>query len=218
MWHDPVIINTSLAIGQWPISPCGTDMDRNGCVVPWTKYNRGNLRSKRVYQPYLDACKYSRSSDMVVFLAGTPCSRHLFQHSIFMVTNLGQVDAEVIWRNGCVHHITSDQTQSPWRWRQYVPPKKFVTHNHHPLNNAAKTWKPTLRARAFISTVLCIQHGMTLAQKSCTTVFILHYSVYYILEDTSHHSQVILCCWAPSLWEFHCHYLLFHLELVPPSL
>jgi hypothetical protein len=32
--------------------------------------------------------------------------------SIFRLTDLGQVDAEVIWRKGSVHYITSDQTQS----------------------------------------------------------------------------------------------------------
>jgi len=90
--------------------------------------------------------------------------------------------------------------------------------NHHHLNNAAKTWKPTLRTRVSHSFILCNVSSVEWLFGTDFMYCCLHSATNHILEDTSHHIQVILCCWVPSLEELHCHYLLFHQQLVPPSL
>jgi len=131
-------------------------------------------------------CQDSRSSDMVVFQAVTPCGRGLFQRYLRNVLpassgwHLGQVVAEVIWRKGSVHYITSHQTHSQWRWRQYITPKSFKYMLWKPqkspsLEQCSKNLKTYIKSKRVIH-LHCAMYPAwndSLAQYSYTAVFIL---------------------------------------------
>jgi len=59
--------------------------------------------------------------------------------------------------------------------------------NHHHLNNAAKTWKPTLRTRVSHSFTLCNVSSVEWLFGTDFMYCCLHSATDHILEDTSHH-------------------------------